>query len=252
MFDRAIFEPSDAELNVKSKTVVFKNKSKRKGKGKAKTVPRAQSEGDGVDVIDDEVEEISDDEDDGEDMDDFIVADDEDPEADFQPRKSRKAVVDEDDAPAPGKSSRRKHFIVLDSDDEEEDPEVKEVVFGKKKKPVNESPDEPQFSFLASTKLKYMMSQLQKLFDEKPDEKVCCCNCLSSLYSLFGRSSFYHSGQAVSTSSPSISPTRTSPTSNIKATCRPSIVKRQFVYSCRATRSASCCCRSSVVVLAST
>ncbi|KIY70851.1 hypothetical protein CYLTODRAFT_419390 [Cylindrobasidium torrendii FP15055 ss-10] len=172
LFDRAIFEPSDADLNAKSKTVVFKSKSKRKGKGKGKPNVRARSESEGEDLGDDEVEEISDDEDDGEDMDDFIAPDDEDPEADYQPRKSRKAAVDDDDAPAPGKSSRRKQFIVLDSDDEEEDPEVKEVVFGKKKKPVNESPDEPQFSFLASTKLKYMMSQLHKLFDEKPDEKI--------------------------------------------------------------------------------
>ena len=180
VFDRAIFEPTDDELFKKATTVVYKGTKRAKqdkGKGKAKAIVIDDSD---VEILDesgkgdavDEDEEDSTDKDD-DDMSDFIDDDDED-DADYQDRRtsSRKAKPQKPKPKASG--SHRKPFVVLDSDeedDEEEEAEVKEVVFGRKKK-EDLTPDKLQFKFLASTKMKHMMSQLLKLFREKPDEKV--------------------------------------------------------------------------------
>lgn len=175
LFDRAIFEPTNAELFPKQTTVVFKSKQRAAAKNKGKAKAQVNDDDDIVMDTDDEVEqafrEDEDDEHNG-DMSDFIVDDDDD-DADYKDRRSsRKGPKSK-----PVHGSRRKPFVVLESDDEEDEPEIKEVVFGKKKK-EELTPEALQYRFLASTKMKHMMSHIMKLFEEKPDEKVRLTLCL--------------------------------------------------------------------------
>ncbi|KAF9028186.1 hypothetical protein BDZ89DRAFT_1066328 [Hymenopellis radicata] len=158
LFERAIFEPTNAELFPKTDHC---------RKAKAKVVEDVDIVMDTEDEVEQALKEGEEDEDNS-DMSDFIVDDDDDDDADYKDkgRSSRKATQSK-----PVNGSRRKPFVVLDSDEEEDEPEIKEVVFGKKKK-EELTPEALQYRFLASTKMKHMMAHLLKLFEEKPDEKV--------------------------------------------------------------------------------
>ncbi|KAF9527621.1 SNF2 family N-terminal domain-containing protein [Crepidotus variabilis] len=122
-----------------------------KGKGKAPARPRMARRKAFV---------VSDDDED-DDMSDFIVESDEDEEA----KDARRAIKE--------RLGKKRAHIILDSDDELDTPEEKEVLFGVRQK--QNLPKEalkllPRF--LPSSKMKYMMEQIQKLFKTKPDEKV--------------------------------------------------------------------------------
>ena len=174
LFNRAAFEPSDADLNLigeqdedavmvdsddelvkKSKVKVadsddepiptFKGKGKAKAKKVQKSKPRSRRR---VDDDDDDIEsDFESDEDD--DMSDFIVESDEDEEE----KDARLAVK--------RRLGKRKATIVLDSDEEMDTPEEQEVIFGRKKKmPVSEEAIRLMPRFLPSTKMKVRSAAL--------------------------------------------------------------------------------------------
>ncbi|KAK0204021.1 SNF2 family N-terminal domain-containing protein [Desarmillaria ectypa] len=163
LFDRAAFEPSDAELNADGDEPRQSTTStKAKGKGKAKTKGKGKKEFSlSADIID--IDALDDDDDyeyeyeDEDDMSDFIVDSDEDEEEKDARQKLKKAM------------GKRKAFIVLDSD---EGDEVEEVVFGRKKENATSGQIKLMPKFLASTKMQHMMKQVIGLFEEKPDEKI--------------------------------------------------------------------------------
>ncbi|KAL1695226.1 SNF2 family N-terminal domain-containing protein [Schizophyllum commune] len=197
LYKREAFEPTDDELNgrvKKEETEVIDIddssgeedndddedfKPKGKGKGKAKALPRRRStrarrpsskmridsddSGYGADYIESEQESNSEDDDYDDDMSDFIVeADEDEEEKDLQRALKRQAK-----SRAKGKG---RAMVVDDSDDE--------VIYGlPKRKPAAAAQGEGEKAdlmsrFLPSTKMKYMMEALERLFKEKPDEKV--------------------------------------------------------------------------------
>ncbi|SJL12855.1 uncharacterized protein ARMOST_16287 [Armillaria ostoyae] len=161
LFDRAAFEPSDAELNGSenaggdesaiSTKGKGKGKAKAKGKGKRKSALSA-------DIIDIDALDDEDEDEDEDDMSDFIVDSDEDEEEKDARQQLKKAL------------GKRKAFVVLDSD--EEGDEVEQVVFGRKKKNPTSGQIKLMPKFLPSTKMQHMMKQIVGLFEEKPDEKI--------------------------------------------------------------------------------
>ncbi|KAK0446072.1 SNF2 family N-terminal domain-containing protein [Desarmillaria tabescens] len=164
LFDRAAFEPSDAELNGgKSADGDEPAQSTTSAKGKGKAKARAKGKGKrksalNADIIDIDALDNEDEEEDEDDMSDFIVDSDEDEEEKDARQKLKKAM------------GKRKAFIVLDSD--EEGDEVEEVVFGRKKENSMSGQIKLMPKFLASTKMQHMMKQIVGLFEEKPNEKV--------------------------------------------------------------------------------
>ncbi|KAL0578872.1 hypothetical protein V5O48_003105, partial [Marasmius crinis-equi] len=129
----------------------------RRSSGPGTTTPLVYIS-DSEDEEEDEYEDGSDDS-----MDDFIVQSDEDEEEKDARREQKK------------KLGKRKTLVVLDSDEEMDDtPEEKEVIFGSKKKKERKTPEEIKLMprFLPSTKMKWMMEEIQRLFRERPDEKI--------------------------------------------------------------------------------
>ncbi|KAL1744579.1 SNF2 family N-terminal domain-containing protein [Schizophyllum fasciatum] len=191
LYKRDAFEPTDDELNgrVKEEPEVIDidsdsdyamDTSDRKGKGKAKAVPQRRStrtrrpsskmrvdtddEEYGADSVESDPESNSDDDDYDDDMSDFIVeADEDEEEKDIQRALKRQAR-----SQAKGK---RRAMKIEDSDDEG-------VVFGLPKQtrvtPAKDGGEKAELMsrFLPSTKMRYMMEALERLFKEKPDEKV--------------------------------------------------------------------------------
>ncbi|KAK0211484.1 SNF2 family N-terminal domain-containing protein [Armillaria fumosa] len=166
LFDRAAFEPSDAELNGsknadldESKQSAISTKAKSKGKAKAKGKGKRKSALSAdiidIDALDDDDEDEDEDDDD---LSDFIVDSDEDEEDKDAQQQLKKAL------------GKRKAFVVLDSD--EEGDEVEQVVFGRKKKNLMSGQIKLMPKFLPSTKMQRMMKQIFGLFEEKPDEKI--------------------------------------------------------------------------------
>ncbi|KAF8906844.1 SNF2 family N-terminal domain-containing protein [Gymnopilus junonius] len=154
IFSRQAFEPTEKELNPAAlagdededlSDIEEYLAKDRKGKGKASTPakPRRSSQ-----------EEQDDD-----DMSDFIVESDEDEEE----KDARLAMK--------RRQGKKRVHVTLDSDEEPEDPEEKEVIFGVRKKVPREKVV-IMSRFLPSTKMKYMMEQLQRLVKAKPDEKT--------------------------------------------------------------------------------
>ncbi|KAF5390137.1 hypothetical protein D9757_003784 [Collybiopsis confluens] len=81
---------------------------------------------------------------------------------------------------------KRKAVIILDSDEEEQTNEKeKDVLFGKNKM-KNLSPAAIKLlpKFLPSTKMKWMMAHVIKLFEERPDEKILVLSQWTSCLSL--------------------------------------------------------------------
>ncbi|KAJ3514867.1 hypothetical protein NLJ89_g2121 [Agrocybe chaxingu] len=180
IFSRAAFEPTDEELNPKAAydsdiemmdaDDVLPCKGNGKGKGKARASARhprkaanghrtyieSDDEGDDVNASEPD-EEFQDDEDD--DMSDFIVQSDEDEEQKDARRATKRRL------------GKKRATVVLDSDDET--PEEKEVLFGVNAKgPATPEQIALMPKFLPSTKMKYMMDQLQELVKVRPDEKT--------------------------------------------------------------------------------
>ncbi|KAK1219704.1 hypothetical protein PQX77_017565 [Marasmius sp. AFHP31] len=206
LFMRAAFEPTDEDLFPLEKPekldgtgpemmevdeVVRPKKRSSKGKAKARALPPAGDLSGVIDIdalvfdsednaaselrqsnrpgklpvyIISDSEDGDQEEDAGSDdsLDDFIVQSDEDEEEKDARHEQRKSL------------GRRKAQIVLDSDDEIDDTaEEEEVIFGGKKKKTK-TPEEIKLlpRFLPSTKMKWMMEEVQRLFREKPDEKI--------------------------------------------------------------------------------
>ncbi|KAK0480890.1 SNF2 family N-terminal domain-containing protein [Armillaria novae-zelandiae] len=166
LFDRAAFEPSDAELNGSENTGGDESKQSRistkaKGKGKAKAKGKDKRKlalsADIIDInaLDDDDKDEDEDEDD---LSDFIVDSDKDEEEKDARQQLKKAL------------GKRKAFVVLDSD--EEGDKVEQVVFGRKKKNPMSGQIKLMPKFLPSTKMQHMMKQIIGLFEEKPDEKI--------------------------------------------------------------------------------
>ncbi|KDR76486.1 hypothetical protein GALMADRAFT_246858 [Galerina marginata CBS 339.88] len=176
LFSRQAFEPSEKELKPPAEKDEDEDSemsdiddyptNDRKGKGKAaapkksgRTRRRAffESDDEGDDVLKSASEE-EDDED--EDMSDFIVESDEDEEEKDARRALKKRL------------GKKRATIILDSDDEPETPEEKEVIFGVRKKVPAKEKVKLMSRFLPSTKMKYMMDELQKLVKTNPEEKT--------------------------------------------------------------------------------
>ncbi|TRM55791.1 SNF2 family N-terminal domain-containing protein [Schizophyllum amplum] len=184
LYKRSAFEPTDDELNgVKKEEPMddvikinsdadsdfeMKDSTSRKGKGKAKAVPqrrstRAKRPSNKMRIVDsDDSGAASETESDGDDYDDddisdFIVGSDEDEdEKDFIRAQKRQAQH----------KGKARAMVIDDSDDEG-------VVFGLKRQPAPGAPKiELMSKFLPSTKMKYMMDDIERIFAEKPDEKV--------------------------------------------------------------------------------
>ncbi|PPQ82538.1 hypothetical protein CVT25_007147 [Psilocybe cyanescens] len=175
LFSRQAFEPSDEELNPEAankeeeqieerdvEEYVLKN---NKGKGKAPARSRrstrravADSDDDGDDVLKSDSEDDNGNDDD--DMSDFIVESDEDEEE----KDARLALKK--------RLGKRKAHVILDSDEEPETPEEKEIIFGARKKHVSKEAIKLLPRFLPSSKMKYMMDQLQNLAKTHPEEKT--------------------------------------------------------------------------------
>uniref|UniRef100_A0A8H8CFK2 Uncharacterized protein n=1 Tax=Psilocybe cubensis TaxID=181762 RepID=A0A8H8CFK2_PSICU len=142
LFSRQAFEPTDKELDPDIESDVEECVPKRdKGKGKATARP-AESDSD------------------DDDMSDFIVQSDEDEEEKDARRALKKRL------------GKKRANIILDSDDEPDTPEEKEIIFGVRKKHVPTEDIKLMPKFLPSTKMKYMMDQLQNLARAHPDEKT--------------------------------------------------------------------------------
>ncbi|KAL1667297.1 SNF2 family N-terminal domain-containing protein [Schizophyllum commune] len=199
LYKREAFEPTDDELNGRVKkeeqdVIDIEDSSdeedndddedykgpKNKGKGTAKALPQRRStrtrrpstsmridsedDGYGADYVESEPESNSDDDDYDDDMSDFVVeADEDEEEKDLQRALKRQAK-----SRSKGKG---RAMVVDDSDDE--------VIYGlPKRKPAAAAQGEGEEKadlmsrFLPSTKMKYMMEALERLFKEKPDEKV--------------------------------------------------------------------------------
>ena len=176
LFNRAAFEPSDADLNLigeqdedtvmvdsdddplkKGKAKVADSDDepiptlKGKGKAKAKKVQKSKSASKSRRRLDDDDDDIESDfeSDEDDDMSDFIVESDEDEEE----KDARLAVK--------RRLGKRKATIVLDSDEEMDTPEEQEVIFGRKKKmPVSEEAIRLMPKFLPSTKMKVRSAAL--------------------------------------------------------------------------------------------
>lgn len=150
LFDRAAFEPSDAELNGsenadgdEATSIKAKGKGKAKAKGKGKRKSALSADIIDIDALDDEDEDEEEDEDE-DDMSDFIVNSDEDEEEKDARQQLKKAL------------GKRKAFVVLDSD--EEGDEVVQVVFGRKKKSSTSGQIKLMPKFLPSTKMQVRVS----------------------------------------------------------------------------------------------
>ncbi|CAA7263247.1 unnamed protein product [Cyclocybe aegerita] len=180
IFSRAAFEPTDEDLNPKAAydsdiemmdandVPLRKGKGKGKGKGKAtarrprkaasgrRTYIESHDEGNDVNASGSD-EGYQDDEDD--DMSDFIVQSDEDEEQKDAYRATKKRL------------GKKRATVILDSDDET--PEEKEVLLGVNPKgPTTPEQIALMPKFLPSTKMKYMMDQLGALVKVRPDEKT--------------------------------------------------------------------------------
>ena len=161
MFSREAFEPTDKELNPDAQndddediTIISDDEDEapiydRKGKGKAAAKPtksfrkarrafvESDDEGDDVNVSG------SDEENNDEDMSDFIVGSDEDEEEKDARRALKKRL------------GKKRVHIILDSDDEPDTLEEKEVIFGVQKKvPISKEAIKLMPRFLPSSKMK--------------------------------------------------------------------------------------------------
>ncbi|KJA26761.1 hypothetical protein HYPSUDRAFT_35906 [Hypholoma sublateritium FD-334 SS-4] len=173
LFSREAFEYSDEDLNDKGSAdmdILSDSPgitSKGKGRGKSKVmkkskkvsrVSRRESDDEGDDGSDNDLEY---DDDDGSDLSDFIVESDEDEEE----KDARRAMKQ--------RQTKKHKNVILDSDDEPDTPEEQEVIFGLKKKVPMTTDVVPIMSrFLPSSKMKFMMDQLQKLKQTNPEEKT--------------------------------------------------------------------------------
>lgn len=196
LFTRAAFMPSDADLSTETESpvadsdlemkdgTIFTKDCKAKGKAKQKKSKRGARRVVLDSDEDDIVSEAESDDEDEDDMSDFIVQSDEDEEDKDAHRNLKKRL------------GKRKAIMVLDSDEEIEDtPEESDVLFGAQKVPASDVPVKLMPRFLPSTKMRvrparkgnilvvfklcslfpliqYMMAQLCKLVEERPDEKV--------------------------------------------------------------------------------
>ncbi|KAF8804469.1 hypothetical protein BYT27DRAFT_7243611 [Phlegmacium glaucopus] len=177
LFSRSAFEPSDKDLNPEAEDDAVDEDDEdipvtraRKGKGKAKKGKNPSWARRSFIVSDDEMgdeaatgseDDYSEDDDDDDDISDFIVHSDEDEEEKDARRALKKRM------------GKKRMNVILDSDDELEAPEVKEVVFGVRKKVrLSEEAIKLLPRFLPSTKMKYMMDQLEQLVKTRPDEKT--------------------------------------------------------------------------------
>ncbi|KAF6753723.1 SNF2 family N-terminal domain-containing protein [Ephemerocybe angulata] len=173
LFTRSAFEPTEKELNPNARESEDEGEAinsddsmdvddddeepvSRKGKGRA--VKRGRGAYRGM--------EEDDDEDDDDDMSDFIVEDDED-EEDKDARRALKQRRNK------GKGKRRAN-VIIDSDEEVEDaPEIEGVLLGRKSKAQLEKEAlEKMPRFLPSTKMKFMMELIKKIFKANPEEKI--------------------------------------------------------------------------------
>ncbi|KAF8067663.1 SNF2 family N-terminal domain-containing protein [Lyophyllum atratum] len=162
LFARDAFLPSDADLLSVADTPDVNmdgpSPKDRKGKGKARPKRTRHRNHNADDVVGSEPESSDEDEDD--DLSDFIVEDDEDEEEKDARRELKKRLA---------KKATR---MVVDSDEDmEESPEEREVLFGKKPAMSSEAV-KLMPKFLPSTKMKCMMKRLEKLVEERPDEKT--------------------------------------------------------------------------------
>ncbi|PPQ65989.1 hypothetical protein CVT26_010649 [Gymnopilus dilepis] len=178
LFSRQAFEPTAKELNP---TALQEDEDHKmsdieeflpggKGKASTSTKPRrsgrsrhrrvvSESDDEGDDVLRSDSEDDYDDDEDN--LSDFIVQSDEEEEE----KDARRAMNK--------RQGKKRAHIIIDSDDEPDTPEEKEVIFGVPRKvPTKEKMVMTMSRFLPSTKMKYMMEQLQKLVKAKPDEKT--------------------------------------------------------------------------------
>ncbi|KAJ3868041.1 SNF2 superfamily protein [Lentinula novae-zelandiae] len=179
LFEQAAFMPTDEELkeaggegedsDIEMDDV---DVSISKGKGRAKeTSSRASRKVKrslfSHDVIDVDASDTDDENEyDDDDMSDFIVECDDD-EEEQEVRKALKKCL--------GKPKAR---VILDSDEEESDEE-KEVIFGKSNiKKLSPEAIKLLPRFLPSTKMKYMMEHIRRLFLDRPEEKASPPDCL--------------------------------------------------------------------------
>ncbi|KAF9465092.1 SNF2 family N-terminal domain-containing protein [Collybia nuda] len=167
LFTREAFQPSDKDLapapesssedvTMTDVTNLSEALGKRQGVKRKRASRRLVLDSDDgmASEAESEEEEVDDD------IKDFIVQSDEDEEEKDAHRNLRKRLG-------------KRRAIVIDSDDEIEDsPEDKEVLFGVKKAPVSGEPIKLMARFLPSTKMKFMMKQLEKLLKERPEEKT--------------------------------------------------------------------------------
>ncbi|KAJ3936205.1 MAG: SNF2 superfamily protein [Lentinula lateritia] len=185
LFEQAAFMPTDEELkeaggegedsDIEMDDV---DVSISKGKGRAKeTSSRASRKVKrslfSHDVIDVDASDTDDEnENDDDDMSDFIVECDDD-EEEQEVRKALKKCL--------GKPKAR---VILDSDEEESDEE-KEVIFGKSNiKKLSPEAIKLLPRFLPSTKMKYMMEHIRRLFLDRPEEKILVISQWTSCLSL--------------------------------------------------------------------
>ncbi|KIK70117.1 hypothetical protein GYMLUDRAFT_255303 [Collybiopsis luxurians FD-317 M1] len=199
LFEQAAFMPTDEELmevdgtgervdsdvEMEDATVTSKGKGKRKSKPKKKAGHPIILGSDDEDIIDvDAIQtEESESEDDDHDMSDFIVQSDEDDEE----KDARKALKK--------RLGKRKAIVILDSDEEEE--EEKEILFGKSKaKKLSPEAIKLLPRFLPSTKMKWMIEHIRRLFEERPNEKILVVSqwtsCLSLVSQYLGEHDILH------------------------------------------------------------
>ncbi|KAJ7054346.1 SNF2 family N-terminal domain-containing protein [Mycena amicta] len=159
LFPVAAFEPTDKDLNEDSdeSDIEILDVAPKTSKGKGKR-PARKAASRKIVVDSSDAEEDEDDDDD--DMSDFIVHSDED-EEEKDTRRALKSRLN---------TKKTRPMVILDSDEEEE-PQEKEVIFGKRPK-VTKAELKLMPRFLPSTKMRSMMEYLKKLALEKPDEKT--------------------------------------------------------------------------------
>ncbi|KAJ3999884.1 SNF2 superfamily protein [Lentinula boryana] len=179
LFEQAAFMPTDEELREANgecddSDIEMEDITTSRGKGKTKARPMARNVDskcfavmDSNDVI--EVDSESED-DDYDERCDFIVQSDEDEEEKDTRKEPKKHL------------GRPKTMVILDSDEEVIDEEENEVIFGRNN--VTKLPSETMKllpRFLPSTKMKYMMEHIKKLFLDRPDEKAMVSQWTSCL-----------------------------------------------------------------------
>ncbi|KAI0342316.1 hypothetical protein BDW22DRAFT_1395176 [Trametopsis cervina] len=181
IFSREIFEPMEDEL--KDEDVEMVDAAPKPAPGRVLRKRKATRG-----HLIDSGEERSGDDDDYDDLSDFIVGSDEDEEEQTARRELKKRL-----SKAKGKRAVRK--IVVDSDDEYDE----DIIHGAKPDiDIEATPEQIAMmpKFLPSTKMKFMMETLRTLASEKPDEKVLVVSqwtqCLQLVSDYLTENGFLH------------------------------------------------------------